>query len=256
MIEIGKFAVHLREVPCLILVGGLGTRLRAVVRDIPKPMAPIAGKPFLEYLVRWVRRSGVTKLAMCVGHRAESIQQYFQDGRDLGLDIKYAVEDRPLGTWGAIRQAAEALVEPFFFVLNGDSWLDVELNRLLHFHAATGAVATIAAAEVNDCSRFGTLQADSSGAILGFHEKSGGEGRGMVNGGVYVFSREMLSLAPAGASSLEQDVFPKLVGRGLYAMPVRGYFVDIGVPDEYLRLQNEAEGWICRMGVQDGGQRC
>ena len=256
MIGVGKSAVHLHEVPCLILVGGLGTRLRAVVHEVPKPMAPIAGRPFLEYLVRWLRRSGVTKLAMCVGHRAESIQQYFQDGHDLGLDIKYVVEDRPLGTWGAIRQAAEALVEPVFFVLNGDSWLDVELSRLLHFHIATGAVATIAAAEVSDCSRFGTLQVDSSGAILAFREKGGGKGPGMVNGGVYVFSRETLSIAPAGASSLEQDVFPKLVGRGLNALPVRGYFVDIGVPDEYLRLQNEAEVWICRLGIQDGGRRC
>lgn len=256
MIGTGKFTGRLCDVPCLILVGGLGTRLRAVVREVPKPMAPIAGKPFLEYLVRWLRLSGVTRLVLCVGHRAEIIQQYFQDGHDLGLNITYMVEDRPLGTWGAIRQAGETLDEPFCFVLNGDSWLDVELSGLVNFHAARGAVATIAAAEVSDCSRFGTLQVDPSGAILAFREKGGGEGPGMVNGGVYVFSREMFSLAPAAASSLEQDVFPELVGRGLYALPVRGYFVDIGVPDEYLRLQNEAEGWMLRMGIQNGDRAC
>jgi NDP-sugar pyrophosphorylase family protein len=227
----------------------MGTRLRPVVKDVPKPMAQVAGRPFLEYLLRWVRSFGFHKVILCVGFQARKVQDHFTDGQALDLEISYSVEDSPLGTWGAIRQAAGLLDESDFLALNGDSWLQVDLADLIRFHVSRRNLATMAVVPVADSSRFGSVQVDPTGGVTAFLEKSAGLKSGLINGGVYVFSREALKLAPPGSSSLEKEVFPALIHRGLYAMPVGGYFVDIGIPDEYVKLQNEAENWIARMGL-------
>jgi D-glycero-alpha-D-manno-heptose 1-phosphate guanylyltransferase len=243
------------DLPCLVLVGGLGTRLRSVLSDLPKPMAAIAGKPFLEYLVRWLRKSGIRRVILCCGYRSEEIQQYFQGGVTFGLQITYSLERDPQGTWGAIRQAGQFVTGQDFLVLNGDSWLQVDLGRLLDFHVSRGAMATIAAVEVVDASRFGSLEVDSSsGRIVAFHEKRG-PGNTLVNGGVYVFSREVFAVAPPAAFSLEKEVFPILLRHGVFAMPIQGYFVDIGLPEEYKRLEDNAENWMKKLGLRKGGAK-
>jgi D-glycero-alpha-D-manno-heptose 1-phosphate guanylyltransferase len=242
-----KPTCQLRDLPCLILVGGMGTRLRPVVNDLPKPMAPIAGKPFLEYLLRWVGHAGVKRVILCAGYRADKIQEYCGDGDAFGLQISYSLEKRPLGTWGAIRQAAQQLSNQQFLVLNGDSWLQVDLQELLDFHLDSGGIATIAAAGVRDASRFGSIRADSQGKVIGFAEKQT-RAAALVNGGIYLFSREALAVAPVLTGSLESDVFPLLVPRGVYAMRVTGYFIDIGIPAEYKRLQREAHSWMQKLG--------
>ena len=242
-----KAACQLRDLPCLILVGGLGTRLRPVVNDLPKPMAPIGGKPFLEYLLRWVGHAGVTRVTLCAGYRADKIRQYFGDGDAFGVQITYSLEDKPLGTWGAIRQAAERLADPQFLVLNGDSWLQVDLQELLNFHFCSGGIATIAAADVRDASRFGSIETDAQGKVIGFAEKQA-RAAALINGGIYVFSRKALAVAPVLTGSLENDVFPHLVPRGIYAMRVSGYFIDIGLPAEYERLQREVGSWMHKIG--------
>ncbi len=248
---------RLQELPCLILVGGLGTRLRPAVGDLPKPMAGIAGKPFLEYLVRWLRQAAITEVTLCTGFGAEKIQQYFQDGAGLGVRIRYSLERQPLGTWGAIRLAAEQLSGRYFLVLNGDSWLPVQLARLLEFHLRKRGVASIAAAELGrGASRFGSIELDSQGRVVRFAEKQNGDS-GLINGGVYIFSQEALALAPPAAFSVEREVFPALISHGLYALPVPGYFVDIGVPEEYKRLQNEAENWMQELALPKvGASKC
>jgi NDP-sugar pyrophosphorylase family protein len=247
---------QLQDVPCLLLVGGLGTRLRPVLNDLPKPMAPIVGRPFLEYLVRWLGRVGVVQVILCAGYRSEKIQEYFQNGDSFGVRITYSLEDELLGTWGAIRQAAENLRSPNFLVLNGDSWLQVDLEKLVKFHVRTGGIATIAAADVRNATRFGSIQTDACGRIMQFAEKQT-RGSGFVNGGIYVFSRAALACTPAKEGSLEREIFPLLVSRGLYAMSVSGYFIDIGVPEEYKRLQNDAKSWIQKLGFgMRGGVTC
>ena len=247
---------RLRDLPCLILVGGLGTRLRPVLGELPKPMAPIAGKPFLEYLVRWLRGAGVIDVIFCAGYRADKIQEFFQSGARFGVRITYSLEREPLGTWGAIRQAAKDLSNTNFLVLNGDSWLQVDLQQLLDFHIRARGIATIAAAEVPDASRFGSIQIDGSGMVVRFTEKPA-RSSGLVNGGVYVFSRDVLTSTLATGFSLEKEIFPALVSRDLYAMPVHGYFVDIGIPDEFKRLQDDARNWIERLALPEGGgQTC
>jgi D-glycero-alpha-D-manno-heptose 1-phosphate guanylyltransferase len=250
----GSSAVDFRDMPCLVLVGGLGTRMRRLLNNLPKPMAAIAGKPFLEYLVRWLCRSGIKRVILCTGYRSERIQQYFQGGDAFGLQITYSWEREPQGTWGAIRQAGQLVTERDFLVLNGDSWLQVDLGQLLDFHVRSGGRATIAAVEVVDSSRFGSLDVDASGRIVAFREKSR-SGKALVNGGVYVFSREVLEITPAAAFSLEKEVFPMLLPHGVYAMPVRGYFVDIGLPEEYQKLEKSAEGWMEKLGLRNGGEK-
>ncbi len=245
-------AAAVRDVPCVILVGGLGTRLRPVLDDLPKPMAAVAGKPFLEYLIRWLRQEGIQRVILCTGYRSDKIEQYFQSGDRFGLHIEYSVEQEPQGTWGAIRQACHLVTEPVFLVLNGDSWLQIELVQLLDYHVRSSGIATIGAVKMTDASRFGALDVDSSGRIIAFQEKKG-LGDSLINGGVYVFSHDALAMAPAAASSLEKEVFPMLLPYGVFAMPVRGYFVDIGIPEEYKRLQVGAESWMEILRLPNGG---
>lgn len=229
--------------PCLILVGGQGSRLRAVVPDLPKPMAAVCGRPFLEYLIRWVRAAGHKRVVLCAGYRAAQIQSYFGDGTRLDVELRYSIEEQPLGTWGAIRHAAEELEDPAFLALNGDSWLGVDLSQLIAFHTNRRGVATLALAEVSESSRFGRVEVDLKGRVTRFTEK-GDRGPALINGGVYIFSREVLKVAPPHAVSLEHDVCPELMAHGLYGMTVQGYFVDIGVPEEYERLRSSPDPWF------------
>jgi len=242
------------DMPCLILAGGLGTRLRPVLDDLPKPMAAVAGKPFLEYLIRWLRQAGMQRVILCTGYKSEKIQHYFKSGEALDVQIAYSVEREPKGTWGAIRQACQFVTDRNFLVLNGDSWLQIDLGRLVDCHVRRGGVATIAAVEVTDASRFGILDVDSSGRITAFQEKRG-PGNALVNGGIYVFSRDAFSIVPAAASSLEKEAFPMLLPHGVFAMPVQGYFVDIGLPEEYKKLEATANTWVARLRLQDGGAK-
>jgi NDP-sugar pyrophosphorylase family protein len=232
-----------QPVICLILAGGLGTRLRPLIAEMPKPMAPIGGKPFLEYLVRWVGRSGFDEVVLCVGYRSAQIEGYFGRGKDFAIKIAYSIESEPLGTWGAVRQAMEEFPGRHFLVMNGDSFLQIDLKTLLDFHLKKRALATLAVLAVHDSSRFGSICIAADGRISEFSEKSG-EGPALINGGVYCLSREILRVAPKSAASLEKEVFPAITGCGLYGMVVRGYFVDIGIPQEYQRLAGDAENWI------------
>jgi D-glycero-alpha-D-manno-heptose 1-phosphate guanylyltransferase len=243
-----------QSVICLVLVGGLGTRLRPLMSEIPKPMAPIGGKPFLEYLVRWVGCSGFDQVVLCAGYRASQIEGYFGRGENFGVKIAYSVESEPLGTWGAIRQAMEQFPGQHFLVVNGDSFLQVELKALLDFHLKKRALATLAVLVVSDRSRFGSIRLASDGRISKFSEK-GSEGSGLINGGVYCLSREILRVAPKRAASLEKEVFPAIIQGGLYGMTVQGYFVDIGIPKEYQRLAGDAENWVKRFALPLGEEK-
>jgi D-glycero-alpha-D-manno-heptose 1-phosphate guanylyltransferase len=249
--EISRISEELGDVPCLILVGGLGTRLQSILPDIPKPMAPVAGKPFLEYLIRWVRRVGFRRVILCVGYRADQIRAYFGKGDALGVQLTYSEEKEPLGTWGAIRQARELINDPQFLVLNGDSWVQVDLCQFLNFHHQKQGVASIAVVQVANSYRFGSIRLDASKRVTKFSEKQR-EDSTLINGGVYVFSREAFDAVPLTMvpCSLEKDIFPSLIPRGLYGMPVEGYFVDIGMPEEYNRLLCDAGRWIKALGIR------
>ena len=221
-----------------LLVGGLGTRLRSLVSSAPKPLAPVGDRPFLELLIRQLQLQGIRDLVMCSGYLADQIEGEFGDGRDLGVAIEYSKEAEPLGTAGALKFA-----QPHFqsvseiLVMNGDSFLDIDLNQLLGFHRTHGGLATVAVVLAENASRYGTVNADSSGRVTAFSEKTGNESPRLINAGVYVFSRALLDQIPAGPSSLEKDMFPRILDQGVYAAEQRGMFIDIGTPGDYARAQ-------------------
>ncbi|SHG21003.1 D-glycero-alpha-D-manno-heptose 1-phosphate guanylyltransferase [Desulfacinum infernum DSM 9756] len=228
----------------LVLAGGLGTRLRPVVSDRPKPLAQVGGEPFLGRLLRRLKAQGLERVVLCVGHLWERIADYVGDGAPWGLDVVLSVERTPLGTAGALKNA-ERHVEGPFFVLNGDTFLDVSLAAMARFHEENGWLATMAVTRVEDAGRFGLVEKDFRGRLLSFNEKKGIPGApGWVNGGVYLFERRVLGLIPAGRPvSLEQEVFPGLIERGeavgCFAAP--GYFIDIGTPESFFKSQKERE---------------
>jgi len=229
----------LREpVPAVLLVGGMGTRLQAVLPSIPKPLAPVGDIPFLELLVLQLRSQGIRHLVLCTGHGAEQIEGKFGDGRKWDVAIEYSRESRPLGTAGDLKFAESFLVRaPDFLVMNGDSFLEFNFLKFLHFHRQRGGLISIAVRRVLDASRYGTVQLDSQHKIIGFCEKQDAGTAAIVNGGVYLFKRTALQHLPDGPASLEKDVFPRLLDHGLYAAEQDGMFIDIGTPGDYARAQ-------------------
>jgi NDP-sugar pyrophosphorylase family protein len=223
----------------LILAGGAGTRLRPVLEELNKPMAPVAGKPFLEYLLLQLKKHEIDKVILCVGYKANLIQSYFGMGERWGMQVSYSYETDFLGTAGALKFAEDLIHEEDFFVMNGDSLFDFELPRLLSYHRHKQATATLALAHVDDTQRYGSVGMDQSGRIVSFIEKGVSNTSGLINGGIYVFAQKMLDFIPPGQPvSLEHDILPRLIGQGLYGLPSQGYFIDIGVPADYMKLQS------------------
>lgn len=221
----------------VVLAGGFGTRLQQVVPDLPKPMAPIAGRPFLEILLGTLARKGVDRVVLSLGFMAEKISGYF-GLKFAGMELIYVVEDKPLGTGGAVRLAMEKCQKDHFFVFNGDTFLDLEMDALdQHWHQNQRPV--IVARHVPDTARYGRLLV-AKGRVTGFTEK-GENGLGLINAGCYVFNRGQLDgFALNQAFSLELDYLAKVVSESQFDVFVTsGQFIDIGVPEDYHRAQNE-----------------
>lgn len=217
-----------------ILAGGLGTRLRSVLPDRQKVVAQVGGKPFLSYLLAWLEASGVGEVVLCAGYRAGDLREVV-GSRHGGMKIHHSVEPSPLGTGGALRHARPFLSSDPVLVMNGDSFCPVDLPRLLSWHGERKSLATMVVVEVPDTGRYGAVELDDRGEIVAFREK-GGSGRGVVNAGIYLLSRFVVDRLPDTTPlSLEQEVFPHLIGRGLHGYPVPGPFVDIGVPSDLAR---------------------
>ena len=222
----------------VILAGGLGTRLRGVVDDRPKPMALVHGRPFLERLLVAFRAQGFTRAVICAGYKAEMIEAHFGEGKALGMALTYSLEPEGalLGTAGALRHAA-SLLEPAFLLVNGDTYLDADLAAFAAGHAA-GSGVTVGLIRVPDAGRYGAVELAADGAITRFAEKSSAA-EGLINAGVYVIDRAVLDAFPARSPlSLERDVFPSLAGQGrLRGVILDGTMVDIGTPDSYAAFQ-------------------
>ncbi len=223
--------------PALVLAGGLGTRLQALFPDTPKAMVPIAGRPFLDYVLAYLRRSGVRSVVLCLGHAADTIMAHVEGRVAPGLAVCYAVESHPAGTGGAIKLGAAAAGPGPVFALNGDTFAEVDYPAMLAAHRAAGAPLTVALAAVPDAGRYGAVTLDASGTIRSFGEKRG-QGPGLINAGVYLVERRVVDDIPAGTVSWEHDVLPRWVGRGARGYTMRGLFVDIGVPEDYRRLSS------------------
>jgi len=233
----------------LILAGGLGTRLRAVVSDKPKPMATIVGKPFLEYQIELLQRGGVDDVTFCVGYLYEQIQNYFGSGEKWGVKINYSIEEELLGTAGALKLAQRFIHGPFF-VLNGDTHLDIDLPKLARFYQENkenhNAIGAMALAEIQDARNYGSVTINADSAILSFNEKSeSAETSKLINAGIYVLAPEILNfIAAAKKVSLEKETFPTAINQGhpLFGYRTEGYFVDIGTPAGYQGFQQHISG--------------
>jgi NDP-sugar pyrophosphorylase family protein len=228
----------MHNVKAVLLVGGLGTRLRSVVPSAPKVLASIGKRSFLQLLVSQLRSQGIRRLVMCTGYLAEQIESEFGDGQAWDVAIEYSREEQPLGTAGAVKLAAPHLKDDSeFLVMNGDSFLEIDFHNFMAFHRSHDAMATIAVLKVENTNRYGTVNVDANGRVLGFAEKTGREAPGLVNGGVYAFNHAVLQSIPEQPASLEKDTFPGLLNQGVYAQEQHGMFIDIGTPADYARAQ-------------------
>jgi D-glycero-alpha-D-manno-heptose 1-phosphate guanylyltransferase len=231
----------------IVLAGGLGTRLASRLQGLPKPMAPVAGRPFLEILLAQLRRCGCTRILLSVGHLHSVIQDHFGASFD-GMTIDYAVESAPLGTGGAIRLALAQAKEDSVLVLNGDTFLDADYAAMMRSHAECGAAVTLAVVHCDNVSRYGGVAIDGQ-RVVGFEEKghSGpGPKPGWISAGAYVLARN-LAWPPALAEkfSIERDFFASQVARlRPAAFKVEGFFLDIGIPEDYDRAQTELARFI------------
>ncbi|MGC9220570.1 MAG: sugar phosphate nucleotidyltransferase [Solirubrobacteraceae bacterium] len=227
----------------LILAGGEGTRLRPLTSDTPKPVVPLVGRPFISYMLEWLRGHDVDEVIMSCGFLAEAIRSVLGDGSRFGVKLRYVEELRPLGTGGAAKYAQDLLDERFF-MLNGDVLTDIDLTDQLRQHEQTKARATLALVSVEDPSAYGLVRCNGDKSVKEFLEKPSQEhgiATNHVSAGAYVLERDILAeMAPAGNNiSIERDVFPKLVGRGLYGYEAVGYWLDIGTPARYMQATRD-----------------
>ena len=228
----------------VVLVGGLGTRLGPLTRDVPKPMLLVAGRPFLEYFLLRLKNEGIRRVALAVAYHSQVIKNYFGDGRRLGLEIFYSdPEGRQLGTGGSIKEAENLIHGKQFFAMNGDVYFEAPLDRLWREHCRGAHEITLALASAADSGRYGRVRLDGQGRVASFLEKSATASPGpcLINGGIYVFQRQVLERIPSGVDySLERDLFPVLAGRSLggAAFP-EAFFIDIGTPEDYDRANRE-----------------
>jgi mannose-1-phosphate guanylyltransferase len=201
-------------------------------------MAFIRGKPFIEWIVLMLRLQGVRRVVICTGHLAETLVSYFGNGEGVGMEVKYVRDPFPLGTGGAVRNALGATKSKNVLVLNGDSYLRVNLSKLLKVHLAVDASASVGLVQVEDSGRYGSVKVNRQGEVVSFLEKKEKKQPGLVNAGIYLLHRRVIKEIPEGKNvSLERDVFPNLIGKGLYGVVFDGPFIDIGTPESF----NEAE---------------
>ncbi len=223
----------------VVLVGGEGTRLRPLTLTQPKPALPLVDRPLIRFMADWLGHHGVDEVVMACGFRPEDLRAALGDRVPGGPSIRYVEEEEPLGTAGPVRLAADlGLLGERFMVLNGDVLTDLDLTALQRQHAETGAVITLALYPVEDPTSYGLVRTGPNGEVLGFLEKPGPEqiDTDQINAGAYVVERSALDLIPAGrAVSIEREVFPRLVGHGLFGRRLEGYWMDIGTPQRYLQ---------------------
>ena len=235
-----------RNLRALILVGGRGTRLRSVVSDVPKPLAEVAGKPFIVHLFEYLAEYGISDIVLLTGYKGELVRERLGDGSDFGVQLRYSQEPEALGTGGALRHALPLIGEGPVLALNGDSLVRANLAEFLDFHQARreadpAAKASLVLSRVENKARYGTVERDSDDAITAFREKDenvGASGPGWVNGGIYLLEREVVAGMTAGDRiSLERTVFSQLVGNGIYGCRSSAGLMDIGTPTSFARAQ-------------------
>jgi D-glycero-alpha-D-manno-heptose 1-phosphate guanylyltransferase len=223
----------------IILAGGFGTRLQAVVNDVPKPMAPINNEPFLNYIFAYLKHYNIENVVLSTGYLSEKISEYYKNEYK-GIKISYTKEVDPLGTGGGIRLALEKCFTDNVLVLNGDSFFDVDLNSYYKQHSILKSNCSLALRSINNAARYGTIKLDDTFVVKAFKEKDNVDLPGLINGGVYILNRELfLNETEANiAFSIEKDFFEKRINQlKISGFEYQGYFIDIGIPEDYKKAQ-------------------
>jgi D-glycero-alpha-D-manno-heptose 1-phosphate guanylyltransferase len=220
----------------VVLAGGLGTRLRGVVRDLPKPLAPVAGRPFITYLLERLERHGFASAILSVGYMADTISAVLGTGYGR-MALRYCLEAKPLGTGGGMRLALAMPSDFPVLVLNGDTLVDVDYGEVVQSHIRSGAALSVVVRRVEDASRYGRAVV-REGRIVGF-EAAGTPGPGLISGGIYVFSRNLLADMPEKFSFESDFLESRVATLQPHAFETSSYFIDIGVPQDYARAQQE-----------------
>jgi len=225
------------QLRAFVLCGGLGTRLRSVVSDRPKSMAPVGGVPFLQLLLEDLKAQGIREVILGTGYMADQVQAFFRRGEEFGLRVCYSREDKPLGTGGALKLAEPLLSDPVV-VLNGDSYVEWSLAATRDLFAQKDASVVMILQAVPDVARYGSVTIEPGGRVTEFVEKGTRTGAGLINAGVYLVRKEVVAALPVGqAVSLERGVFPGLLRGKVYGLVSGGLFIDIGVPADLERAQ-------------------
>jgi len=224
------------DITVVILAGGLGVRLRSVVDNKPKVLAKVAGRPFLSYLLDQLLLAGAHNVILCCGYMAEAVQDCFGEFYK-SLELLYSIEQEPLGTGGAIRLAVPYLRSDTVLVMNGDSYIDVDLAAYVNWFFENDGQAALVLTKVNDTSRYGAVCVNGN-RITAFEEKNEGLGPGWVNAGIYLISKSLILSIPSGEPySLEHQLFPELTTQKLLGFCVESQLIDIGTPDSYAKAQ-------------------
>lgn len=228
--------VEISELSVAILAGGLGTRLRSVLKDRQKVMAQVADKPFIEHLLEQVNSWGVKHAVLCTGYLSEQVKEYFGDKYE-NVSLSYSEEQTSLGTAGALRFALPLIKSDPFIVMNGDSYCDVPFQSFWNFHHEKGAQATMALVLIEETMRYGRVDFDETFRIRKFEEKGAVSGAGWINAGIYICSKSLFeSISKGRMISLEKEIFPELVGKDFYGYMVNSTkFIDIGTPESMQR---------------------
>src|SRR4051812_31866168 len=237
----------------VILVGGEGTRLRPLTSTVPKPVVPLVDRPFLAYMLEWLKSHGVEDVVLSMGYLATAVRNVLGDGSGYGLRLRYVEEPDPRGTAGALK-FAESLLDERFLMLNGDVLTDMDLTAQIAQHEATGAVGTLALTPVENPSAYGLVRLEPDNAVREFVEKPSADqiDTNTISAGAYVLERSVLDLLEADKpASIERDVFPRLVGAGLYGHVAEGYWLDIGTPERYLEGTFDILEGTVHTGVQE-----
>lgn len=227
----------------VLLVGGKATRLLPLTCNTPKAMVPILNTPFLEYMVRYLHRHGIDEVTLAQNHLPAPITEHFGDGSRFGIKVNYAIEEKPLGTAGAVKNAEKYLREACL-VLNGDILSDLNITEMIDFHLRRQAKVTIALTPVDDPTSYGLVETDAQGRVTRFLEKPSRKQitTNMINAGTYILNADVLAdIPPETNFSFERELFPALLSRGetIYSYPTCGYWVDIGTPGKYLGLHHD-----------------
>jgi NDP-sugar pyrophosphorylase family protein len=238
-------AAALADIDVAVLAGGLGTRLRSVLGETPKILAPVSGSPFLDHLLSWLAGFGARRVILCLGYRSQPVLDHIASHPFPGIDIATSIEPEPLGTAGALRLAVPHFRSDPVLVMNGDTFVDADLTAFATAHRQHRATASILCANVPSTARYGRLDIDDAGSIRGFHEKDPTDTRpGLINAGLYLFSQPWLqTFAHGTGGSLERDVFAAAPAGAFQAIPAGDVtFIDIGTPESFA----EAEQVVAR----------